>query len=308
MYLIGVDGGGTKTESMVADLDGNIIATGEGGSANFRDLGIKEAVKNITEAVEKSLLEIKNKEISSIFIGAPAFAEEYKEREEEIRKEFLRNIKSFSINEERVFIGSDQEVAFRAGTDKSDGVVVIAGTGSVSRGWNSGKEFKTDGWGYLTDSSGAYQIGQKVYQRVIQSLDKREKETLLTEMVLEFFKAKTIIDLNKIIYQNNLIKNLAPLSLCANDAAKKGDVVAKNILDDASKELAIATKNTIEKLEFKKDFPLVLVGGLFRSDIFLNNFQREILENVPRVEIILLEKKSSKGAVKLAKEEYKKLK
>jgi len=47
---------------------------------------------------------------------------------------------------------------------------------------------------------------------------------------------------------------------------------------------------------------LVLSGGMFKSDIFLENFKREVLKDVSSAKIILLKEKPTMGAIKLAKE------
>ena len=305
MYLIGVDGGGTKTESIIAKENEEIISFGESGSANIRNVGIDNATSNIAKAIEDSFTKMKTEgkiEVASIFIGIPSFAEEYRDREGEIRDEIFKKITLFLVQKERIFIDSDQRVAFRAGTDKRDGVVVIAGTGSVVRGWNKKREHKSCGWGYLAEVTGAFRVGQRAYQEVAKALDGRREKTLLTEVFLNFFGVKDIIELNKIVYSKNPIDIISPASLVVSEAAEKGDSVARDILNDASRELAIATKNTIDNLDFREDFPLVLSGGMFKSDIFLENFKREVLKDVSSAKIILLKEKPTVGAIKLAKE------
>ena len=44
-YLIGIDGGGTKTDSAITDLSGNIIHQTTGKASNFLVVGIEEAVE-----------------------------------------------------------------------------------------------------------------------------------------------------------------------------------------------------------------------------------------------------------------------
>ncbi len=305
MYIIGVDGGGTKTDCALANLDGKIISISTSGPSNPRNSGIKKTGKNIAEAIEGAFSNIKTKkEISFAFIGIPALAEEYKEREEEIKKEIFKNLGKVAFLEENFIIGSDQEVAFRSGTDEKNGVVVISGTGSVARGWNEGEDVKTSGWGFLADTAGSFQIGQEVYKKTIQALDKRTEKTILTEMVLEYFDAKNINDINKKVYQENYIKILSPLSIIANKATAKGDKVAYEILSLAGRDLVLSTENTVKKLEFKEEFPLVIVGGMFKSDIFLNIFKEEVIKKFKMAKIIIPKDSPVKGAVKIALEKY----
>ncbi len=308
MYLIGIDGGGTKTESMVADLEGNVVATAITGSASPRNVGVEKAMSNIGKGVREAFSCVKQEKIALIFVGIPSFAEEYGEKEEEIKEALYEEIKNLPLEKSRIVIGSDQETAFSSGTDEEDGVVAIAGTGSVVRGWNKGRDVKTGGWGWLADKSGAFQIGQEVYQKTVEALDGRSERTLLTDLVLKEMKVDNIKDLNKIVYGKNPIEVLAPLSILANEGSEKGDEIAKDILVEASGELAHSVKNTVKKLEFEEEFPLVLIGGMFKSDIFLKTFVEEGLRFFPSARIILPEDKPAWGAIKLAIRNYEKMK
>ena len=308
MYLIGIDGGGTKTETVVGDLEGNIKATAITGSANLRNVGMEEAIANIEKGVRDSLSCIEPKEVAFIFAGIPCFTEEYGEREDEIKKALFIRLKDLLTEERRMMIGSDQEAAFCSGTDEEDGMVAIAGTGSVVRGWHKEKDVKIGGWGWFADESGAFQIGQAVYQETVKALDGRIKKTLLTDLVLQKMKVSNIKDLNKIIYGENPIKALSPLSILANEGAERGDEVARSIIIEAVEELVISARCTIEKLKFEKDFPFVLVGGMFKSHIFLKTFKEKILSFSPFARIILPEDKPAWGAMKLAIKNYEKIK
>jgi glucosamine kinase len=306
MYFIGVDGGGTKTDSVVVDLDGKIFARGVSGSSNPRNIGIEKAIENITQSIKGAVSPLKEKKIEMVFIGMPAFAEEFKEKEKEIKDLLLKNLKKIIYLKNSVLISSDQVIAFSAGTDKEEGVVIISGTGSVVRGWNKGKDIKTSGWGYLADGGGSFQIGQRAYQKTMEALDGRKGYTILTKMMLEKFKVKGINDLNKLIYCKNPVEVLAPISVLVNEAAEKGDEGAKNILIDASDYLVAAAENTIGRLDFEEEFPVVLAGGTFKSDIFLNNLRTKIRILFPKSEIIIPQKTPAVGAAKLAIKEYNK--
>ncbi len=303
MYLIGVDGGGTKTECVIGNLDGKVVGKGFSGPSNPRNSGIEKAVFNIGEAVRNSFSQLEKKDVFSVVVGIPAFAEEYKEEEENIKKSILENLSDFLIKE--IIILSDQEIAFRSGTEDDNGVLVIAGTGSVARGWNEGKDVKIGGWGWLADKGGALQVGQDAYKKTAEALDGRIEKSLLTEMILKNFNAVSINDINKVVYKKEVGEIFSPLSLIVNEAAIKGDETAKNILIDHSRYLAVLAGNVIEKLDFKEKFPLVLIGGMFNSDIFLNRFKEEVLSFSSLIEVILPDKTPGEGALKIANKKVK---
>ncbi len=306
MYLVGIDGGGTKTECVIASTEGEILAVAESGSSCMRTEGVESAVLNIEKAVREAFLNIERKEVTVIFVGLSSFEEEYKEEEEEIKSKLRVGIKDFLKEESKVIIGSDQEVAFRRGTESKNGVAVIAGTGSVARGWNNGVDFKTSGWGWLVDKSGAFQIGQEALKKTAEAFDGRIEKTILTEAVMNFFSAKDINDINKVVYRNNFINTLSSLSVVVDSVAKEGDVVALQILKCASESLAISAKNTIEKLSFQEKFPVVLSGSVFKSNVFLTFFKNYLSDFNFNMDIIIPNDLPAMGAVKLAKENYEK--
>ncbi len=305
MYFVGVDAGGTKTEVVVVSEEGEAVSHSIGGSASARSYGVEKALENTAGAVKDALLKTEKKKIKAIFVGLPDFAEELKSEEVFIKKRLERELQDFLDGESKIFIGSDQEVAFRAGTESKNGVVAIAGTGSVTRGWNGDYDYKTGGWGWLVDKSGAFQVGQQALTKTAEAFDKRRETSLLTEEVMRYFNTQSINDINKVVYyKKNHIAVISPLSIVVNDTASKGDDIAVEILKEAAKELAVSADNTIANLNFQKPFPLVLAGSMFKSDIFLDTFKKEIKERCLLAEVNLLQTAPVSGAVKLAREKF----
>ena len=69
-FVIGVDGGGTKTTAAIAGSRGKILAFGKSGPSGPRNVGIKTAAGNIAKAIEKVLKKCgKNKKVLSTYIG-----------------------------------------------------------------------------------------------------------------------------------------------------------------------------------------------------------------------------------------------
>jgi len=64
--------------------------------------------------------------------------------------------------------------------------------------------------------------------------------------------------------------------------------------------------SVIKKLNFKKEkFPVVFVGGMFKSKIFRERVEEEIKKVAKKAKFILLKKKPVIGAIKLAIEKFK---
>ena len=296
-YVIGVDGGGTKTEAALADFKGKILRVVKAGPSNLRNVGINKAVFNISEAIKKVK---QRKKITSIFIGLAAVEEEFKFEKEKIKKEIRKRLKNFKGKLE---IGSDQIVAFRSGTDEKNGIILIAGTGAVCHGWKNGKEAKTSGWGWLDDEGSGFWIGQKGFQTIFKELDGRGEKTLITKLVFENWRLKDKKDFLKKVYVQDSVRQVSLISRIVDEAARKRDKIAKNIMLEAGEELFLTVKRVIEKLNFKnEEFPIVLIGRVFESEIVLKIVKIEIKKIVPRAKFLIPQPKVEPviGAVKLA--------
>ena len=304
-YVIGVDGGGTKTIAALSDLKGKILRMGKAGPSSPRNVGIKKTVAEVSQAIGRVLS--KEGEILSTFIGLPAVEEEFKFKKEEIRKELAKHREISQVFRGKIEIGSDQIVAFRSGTNEKKGVLVITGTGSVARGWKEGKEVKVSGWGWLADEGSGFWAGQQGFQAVLKDLDGRGPQTKITKLIFKKWKLKTKEDLIGQIYSKDFIGTVSSISKIIDKAADKKDKVAQSIMQEVGKALGQAAISVIKKLSLQNQkFPLVLVGSMFKSKIALDTFKKQVKKISPRAQFIRPKKEPVIGAVKLAIEQVEK--
>ncbi len=302
-FVIGVDGGGTRTRAVLADLNGKAIKEAEAGPSSPRNLGSREASRNIYEAVSKIMPEEKN--VGKIIIGLAAVSEQPDLKKEVLH--FLREngLSEFLLNRTRVI--SDQLVAFRAGTNSKEGVVLIAGTGAVARGWRGEKEVKVNGWGYLADEGSAYWVGRLALEAIFKDIDGRGKDTKITEVAFDEIGVKSRKILLDEIYNSPPTLFVPRFSVFCDEAASRGDETAVFILQRAGEELALSALTVIRELNFEEEkFPLVLVGGMFKSRIVLQKTKEMIEKNVSRVEFLEPKEEVVKGALRIALESYEK--
>jgi len=293
MYIIAIDGGGTKTVAVLADKDGKILRRKEGGPSVWRNVGMRESVKEINSLIK----EVKgNKEIETYCITLAGIEEERKGDKED----FVKKLREEGVREE-VVMESDQSAAFRAGTEERDGVVVICGTGAVARGWRRPGVVKASGWGYLADEGGAFYTGIEGFRAVQKSFDRRGKHTEIENIICKEWNVASPEEVNGIVY-SDFKRYIPSISTFVGRAGDKGDEVARNILEKGAREMALSAKTVIKGLDFTKDdFPLVVVGGMFGSKTFTDIFEKEISSFSPKARIIKPED-PVKGAVKLALE------
>lgn len=288
--VLAVDGGGTKTSLVLSDLEGNKIKSAKAGPASLRNNGLDNSCESVLKGF-KRLLPIEGQLVST-FVGFPAFEEEYSDKKEYI-EEYLKKVIPGKLK-----VGSDQLVAFKSGTDKDYGVVVIAGTGGVIRGFDGNNSKKASGWGYFADEGSAFWAGIEAYRRVTKQLDGRGKKTLITEMLFEEWNLQDGNDLNKKIYDNPM-KSIPKLSVLVDYAQREGDEIATQILKKAADEIFWGVEVVSKKLKLDQ-FPLILVGGMFKSGFLKKELDEKVKRTDKKITIIKPEKEPVFGAVKLA--------
>lgn len=300
-FVVAVDGGGTKTMAVLCDLNGKIIKRAKYGCSNFAKIGIDEAVNNVAQAIEKVLNHNKDIEIVSTCIALAGIEESTKIKDIILKKLGLCPEIS-KIFQGKLLIESDQLAGFFSGTDEKNGVVLIAGTGCVAHGWKDGRQERANGWGWLCDEGSSFWVGQKAIKSVFKDLDKRGGKTKITNMVLKKFDIKTPEQLYKKIYIENNSKKIIPyFSILVNKAGEEKDKIACSILEQAGKELALSANVVIKKLNFqKREFPLILIGSLFKSKIVLEITKKEIKKLAPKAKFITPSQEPITGAIKIA--------
>jgi N-acetylglucosamine kinase-like BadF-type ATPase len=302
-YVIGVDGGGMKTAAALANLEGKILARVKTGPSNIQKIGLKPVIENISKALNQVSKKYSKDKIVFIYLGLAGGLERDEKKKEEIKKQLLKSSELSWISSKNLLIESDQLIAFRSGTNNKEGVLIIAGAGSIVVGWGSkDKKIIIGGRDYLIGDEGSgFWIGEKVLRMVCCSIDDIAPRTLLQKVVFKKLKIKTESDLLRKIYQSKAVETIASISSIIDKAAEKKDKIARDILFQASQELTIRANSVIQKLNFRnKKFPLVLVGSVFKSKIVLTQIKKRIKKFAPYTDFICPKQEPVIGAIKLA--------
>jgi len=307
-YILGVDGGGSKTTAQIADTSGKKIAQAVSGSSSYKSVGVKKAIENLNTAVFKAM---KNLDVSkSINFASSCFGfagnNNSKGKDPEIYREIVFNEKlSNYLNSEKTIICNDTRIGLEAGSSNKNKMILIAGTGSNCFGINEdGKQAGATGWDYiLADEGSGYQVGLKALRAIIRAYDGRGRKTLLSKTILKEIKLKNILDLTEWAYEIPFSKvKIGELAKTVCRTARMGDEVSIDILIQEADEAVTSVITVVHKLGFEnKDFDLVLVGGLFKCEKYFKNILMDRLkENFSKINFIPLTSDPVGGAIKLA--------
>lgn len=306
-YVIGIDGGGTKTAAMIADVEGSVIAQHVSGPSNVHAVGVEKAAKLLFSLVRECCdsLKVTPGAIRATTIGLAGAGrpEDQKRIADSLRK--LSAQKKIKLKNLR--IESDARIALEGAFRGGAGIILIAGTGSIAFGKDEeGNVHRVGGWGrILGDEGGGYFIGQRALVAACRQLDGRSSASRLTELIAKKFGLKTAEDIIGAVYRKNFeISTIAPIVL---EAAEEGDVAASEIIQIASLELTDQARALVAKIHYSKvrnvqrRISLTFVGGLISNENPLTRALRgQIVESLPEVNIVTPMAPPVYGAVVMA--------
>ena len=297
MHVLGIDAGGTKTMCLLADGKGQIVGEARGGGANLQAAGELEVEKVLHHVMDAA---IGNRDVrpAAICLGIAGV-----DRPEDTAA--VHGIMRRIGFKAQVIVVNDALVALVAGAGDAEGVVVVAGTGSIAYGRDaSGRAARAGGWGYLLgDEGGGFWIGRAALMAVVRQFDGRGPVTLLTPMILDHLDLLTPKELIHEIYYRDVHRHtIAGIAGLVQRAMDEHDAIAAEILTRAGAELASAAGSVISRLEMRGDaFPTVLAGGIFRGIPWLvDDVTRRLSEIAPRTHVERLNVEPAIGAVRLA--------
>ncbi|MFE3575041.1 N-acetylglucosamine kinase [Lysinibacillus sp. NPDC059133] len=275
MYVLAIDGGGTKTSAVICDELGNIYAKVVTTRSNPTAMGIQYFKSTIHDILQN--LQQQNPQVFAAIDSCFAGMAGVKELQAEEVVETI--VRQYVPKTAHVFVDNDALIALYAGTLGQAGIVQIAGTGAITMGYDCEQHFhRVGGWGYLFDDEGSgYDLGVQVLKAIFQSYDGRGDPTGLTDVVLRYFSVENVPQLIECIYGAEHPRTvIAPLSKYVFDGAEKGDRVAIQIIEDACKKYYVAIKACYAHMTWEEgDVPVVLVGGVFTNEAyFLSKLQQ----------------------------------
>lgn len=282
-FVVGVDGGGSKTTSVVVGDDLRQVGEATTGPANGRSVGVETASANIAASIEGALRNagVAVSEVAAVCMCLAGFDTDL-DLPVPQRAMHLLGYDGATIME------NDVVGAWAGATEANPGIVVIAGTGATALGMNaSGALWRTDGWDYiLGDAGSGYAIGQAGIRTAMRALDGRAAPTRLARELATAYGVADAEAMRRLVDSTHFGKfEIARFATHVADAAEGGDSAAQAILARAGSTLAENATTIIRKLGMANDmFPVSTVGGVFNSVTWVIPPFREAITNVaPRV-------------------------
>lgn len=286
-FYLGIDGGGTKTKFLLTDAEGKVLNSVVLGACNPVSVGFDTCFSVLEEGIKKICGGIPYGKIS-VFAGIAGGSVGNN------RGELAAFLEKFHFS--KFGTGNDGENIIGAGLRGKDGIVAILGTGSVVFTAQKDTVQRIGGYGhFLGDCFSGSAFGAACLKAAFREMDGCGSKTAMTAPVIERVGDNVSAALSALYQQGKAY--MASFSPILFDAAKSGDRIALEAIEDNLREFASLLSAALQRFPEDEPVPVVLAGGITRyQEVFLDRLIA-MLEDPRLKRIDILESEPVVGAL-----------
>lgn len=303
-YVLGLDGGGTKTHAALFDIEGNLVDIMDWGPTNHEVL--EEGFSQLSDEMKgllSFLLQKNSIEAEDLAVSAFGMAGVDTRRQHDIISGIIRD-----LGIQHFILTNDAYLGVKAGCPTGIGICVINGTGCTVAGIDENDAMiQIGGQGSLTgDVGGGSEIGMAAIRRVYDYLFRLESHTVMADIMFEQLGISSKFDFMEVVpvaLENGTLR-LNGLGEMVFDAANMNDEAAISILDYVGRELGRSVNGAIYELSFRdKDFIQVVLAGSVnvkgKNPSLVNGIKNQVIScnSDKKVDFIVLKQPPVTGAV-----------
>ena len=266
-WIISVDGGGTSTEVVLADIHGTPVGEGHSGPSNAKAVGVEAAMKSLDDGI-KAAFESAGLAPEPVAVASLGLAGFDRDEDREILSKWADGGSVVQIG--KLILTNDGQLVLAAGTSEGWGVGIIGGTGSIAVGKSPSGEFaRAGGWGHLIgDEGSAYKLVMDTLRFIAKSVDGRMPREATSQILNQkVMHALGLTDdpngIVSVIYQPEYDRaRLASLAPSVIEAIRAEPRLIPVLLKPAGIELAEAALSVARKLQIPTGrLPVGLAGS-----------------------------------------------
>ena len=270
-WLLGVDGGGSKTSVRVARVDDgtlSVVAKATGEPSNLRALGAEAALKNLDDSIDRALQAASTPRIDCAVLALAG------SQTREAGDRILAWAESRRLAES-LSIVHDIDPVLTIAAAHPQALALIAGTGSVAAARNpEGERTVVGGWGHwLGDRGSAFDIGRRGIAAVADAADGIAADTALTDILLAHFGVDSPREIVTRLGSGDVRRSIADCAVHVTRAADNDDV-ARQIVLDAALEAARLLIAAADRAAIGSSASLAVAGGVVCGSDF---YRRSLL-------------------------------
>jgi N-acetylglucosamine kinase-like BadF-type ATPase len=246
-FVLGLDGGGTKTDCVLMDERGAILGRSQAGPSNPLRVGFGAAIGAVKEAARRATAAAgvsENERALAICAGlAGAGPPDSAEK--------IRALLAAEFSESQLRICTDVDLVL-AGAGEGPAVVLLAGTGSFAVGRNAaGETARSGGYGsQIGDEGSAYDIGRRAVLIAMYENDRTGNDSVLGQRLLRELGCHnwSEVKMRAQMASDEVFPRLFSVVASLGEA---GDAAAQRILRAAAFDLASLAENVADRLKLR---------------------------------------------------------
>jgi N-acetylglucosamine kinase-like BadF-type ATPase len=278
--LLAIEGGGSRSRAAIAGA-GAILVRSLPGGLNPNDID-RTLMRSRLESLILPLLDLPGPPIGSLRVlaalagaGRPGIRAE--------SKRLIRDILDPHCSRLDLRVTSDAEGLLETCLTGRDGIVLIAGTGSICLGVKQTRRgtvtARAGGWGSYLDGGGGFRLGLAVLDSALKALDGRGEKTIAVGLICERYDLR--LDEMPGYFLPIRREQVAELAALALEACVRGDRTAVGWVRNTVRDLTDLVLAVSERLSLGRDVGLITSGGLFRHPRLSASFKRAVRRPLP---------------------------
>ena len=309
-YALGVDGGASRLKWVIRDPEGQ-IRSGQATGANLQLVGWDAYIEQLSQLIDFAILRTGAAEDEILTVGVGQAGMERPNEVDRLYRWLLRRFPHL----QGCWVGNDSLAALRQGAGRLQGIVLIAGSGSIAYGVTAkGTRDRVGGWGgRIGDEGSASWIGRAGLSLVTRMADGRVPKGPLMEKLLEQIHLRTPEELIPWTSVRGAVEwkaDVAALAPVVIQLAREDDPVSTRITKDAIEHLIRHVETLIVKLdrmvsaeEAQLHRQVVCAGGLFEHvPGFFEMFEERLNQGDKGLKAVRLTAPAALGALELGTE------
>lgn len=260
--VFAVDGGGTKTDLAIVDVNGHLLSHARGPALLPQVIGVNAAFQGI-EGLLKHCLQSCQHPIDlvwgSLFLsGADYPSEIHALREAAAARQWAGGLS----------LDNDTFALLRAGSSGEPAVAVVCGTGinSVGRGPKGTFRYPAIG-AFSGDWGGGKHLTEKTIWSAMRGEDGRGPRTALQEVICHLYETTTVAAAVEKLYLDKtareILTHVPPRLL---DTASAGDTVASKLVTRQAQEIVALADLASTHCGLVHEEPLILGGSILAAN------------------------------------------
>lgn len=287
-YRIGIDSGGTRVTAQAYSETGELLAEREAGPGNSL-IHFAQTQQNIESVLTElfDTLPIANCELILAGVAGSQSAGNQNEIADFIEQTFHRP----------AVVLSDAELAMLKGLQGTDGILVIAGTGSIVLGKFNQTAYRAGGWGHLLgDQGSAYDLVRQAFKGMLREADQGNVGEL-TKLILPIIGVENVFEAVQLF--NRLPRNdLAAFGKAFAEHGTKNQAFQK-LLKSCGKRLGLQALAILDQIGPSANQSKIAISGavLTNNQVLQKSFEQTIRQKYPEVALIPLVGTNASGVL-----------